>query len=252
MQYKVPQNVDIEDKVIAGLTLRQFMFLMVSGGLCLLENFALIGSLRFLFMPLAVLTGALGVSLAFVKINDRPFEHFLVSAGKTILTPSKRVWDKEVALEKDPYPVPVKEDTLPKKKSVGELKSNLERLAMVVDSGGVHEWDEDDPRLAAIKVPGKPDPQKVEDILERTEKPSERLAKFFDKAKKEVAQTKKEPTIAAVATKKTKPTDFEYENIELANERKLDEILEKTEEAQKEKEEKIKEATVKKTDRTKN
>jgi hypothetical protein len=251
VQYKVPQNVDIEDKVIAGLTLRQFMFLMCSGGLVLLENFALVKEIRFLFLPAAILTGGLGVSLAFLKINDRPFEHFLVSAGKTILTPSKRMWKKEVVLEKETEEKPITKDDLPRKKSVGEIKSNLERLAMVVDSGGIHEWDAEDPRLSAIKVPGSPDPQKVEDILERTEKPSERLSKFFEKAKKEVALARKEPTVASVATKKTKPEDYKYENIELENENTLDEILEKTEKAQKAKEEKIKEATIKKFDRSK-
>lgn len=246
MQYKVPQNVDIEDKVIAGLTLRQFMFLMVAGGVVLILRYVFVDSLSFLFWPVAILVGGLGIALAFVKINDRPFEMFLTSATKTLLTPSKRVWSKDVEVE-PPHPETAKKiEEIQKKKSLGEIKSNLERLATIVDSGGAHETNIADSHMTNVKPKEIEDTSRLSDVLAGTEKEPGELEKFMAQAKEYVGKNKKEETIGEIAAPATKPNDFKYEKIELTDEKKLEDILDKAEEKQRAQDEALEDAKIEK------
>jgi hypothetical protein len=170
MQYKVPQNVDIEDKVIAGLTLRQFIFLITAGGIVLGLKYGLPASLSFLFMPLSIGIAAFGAALAFYKINDRPFEVFLISAAKTLITPNKRIWQREGETKEQIEKAPEKKEAYRPKKNIEEIRSNLEKLAMVVDSGIGAPSD----RASNISA-DEPEPVKITDVLEKTEKPSQKL-----------------------------------------------------------------------------
>jgi hypothetical protein len=249
MQYKVPQNVDIEDKVIAGLTLRQFMFLMVAGGAVLISKYIFVGSIAFLFWPVATIAGGLGIALAFVKINDRPFEIFLVSATKSLLAPNRRVWSKEIDVE-PPHPETAKKiEEVTHKKSIGEIKSNLERLATIVDSGGAHETNISDTHTTNVKPRDTAPVERLEDTLAPTEQKPEELTKIMNEAREYVGQQKTEGTISSVASVATKPADFKYEKIELTNEKQLEEILSKAEQKQKDEEARLESATIQKFDR---
>lgn len=233
MQYKVPQNVDIEDRVIAGLTLRQFMFLMVAGGLILILRYVFTGAIGFLFLPVAVLIGGLGIALAFVKINDRPFEIFLISAAKTLTKPSKRVWSKDMEVDlPSAKPAPKKEEPQAKK-SLGELRSGLERLATIVDSGGAHEPNNTEERMTNVKPHENDDPSQLGDVLAKTEEKPAELTKIIQQAKEYVGKTKREGTVGEMATVQAKPGDFKYDQIGLSDEAKLTEILDKAQEKQK-------------------
>lgn len=244
MQYKVPQNVDIEDKVIAGLTLRQFMFLMVAGGIVLILRYVFVGAIDFLFLPVAIIIGGFGVALAFVKINDRPFEIFLVSAAKSLLTPNRRVWSKDMDVE-PPHPETAKKiEEVAKKKSLGEIKSSLEKLATVVDSGGAHETDISTNRMTNVKPKEVEDTSRLTDVLTQAEQKPAELTKIMAQAKEYVGKNKKEETIGEMATTQAKPSDFKYESIELADEKKLEESLAKAEEKQKALEEKFASAKI--------
>ncbi len=70
MEYQVPQFIEVEDKIVGPLTLRQFIYLAGTAGLCVVA---------FFYLPLivsifvAVPIGALGVALAFYKVNGKPF-----------------------------------------------------------------------------------------------------------------------------------------------------------------------------------
>lgn len=70
MQYPVPQFTDVEDKIIAGLSLRQFMILFGAGVLIFLFYSAsknIIGTII-----LFLIVGLPAVIVAFVRINGRP------------------------------------------------------------------------------------------------------------------------------------------------------------------------------------
>lgn len=86
MEYQVPQFIDVEDKLVGPLTLKQFIYLAGAGGLCVIF---------FSFLPfiiagiLSLAVGGLGVGLAFYKINGKPFIEVL-EAGFAFYT-SKRM-----------------------------------------------------------------------------------------------------------------------------------------------------------------
>jgi len=250
MQYKVPQNVDIEDKVIAGLTLRQFMFLMVAGGTVLTLRFIFKDRISFLFLPISVLVGGLGVALAFVRINDRPFEIFLVSAAKTLVSPNRRVWSKDTDVE-PPHPETAQKIVeIQKKQSVGEIKSSLERLATIVDSGGAHEANITETHMTNVRPKEVDDTSRLTDMLTQAEQKPVALEKMMTEARDYVGKNKKEGTVSTIATTQTAPADFKYEKIGLSDEKQLTEILEKAEAKQKKLEEQLANAKIEKFDRS--
>jgi|GEM_PF-468113 len=249
MQYKVPQNVDIEDKVIAGLTLRQFMFLMVAGGAVLIMRYIFIGGIGFLFLPSAILVGGLGVALAFVRINDRPFEIFLISAAKTLVTPNRRVWSKDLNVE-PPHPETVKKIAeIQKKQSIGEIKSNLERLATIVDSGGAHETNIADSHMTNVKPREVEDTSRLTDVLTQADQKPAHLEEMMIQARDYVGKNKKEGTISTITTAATQPADFRYDKIGLTDEKQVQDILDKAKAKQKADEERLDNAKIEKFSR---
>jgi hypothetical protein len=235
MQYKVPQNVDIEDKVIGGLTLRQFMFLMVAGGIILIDRYLLKAlHLDALFLPSVILIGGAGIALAFFKVNDRPLEVFIISAAKSILRPTKRIWQKEVLMTKLPETPKQQTQTIKKKEDVENIKSNLQRLAMIVDSGGAP----DQQRITNIKPRENDEPRGLNDVLSATEKPENKLSELLDDAKKLVEKKKPEKPISALASVPPQEgQQIKYNKVNITDRSEVDELLEAVEEKTSEKKE---------------
>jgi len=70
MQFQVPQFIEVEDKIFGPLTFKQFIYLIGGAGACYLFW----RLLPFYFsVPLVIGVGGLAVSLAFLKMNGRPF-----------------------------------------------------------------------------------------------------------------------------------------------------------------------------------
>ncbi len=228
MQYKVPQNVDVEDKVIAGLTLRQFVFLMSGGGIVLILFFAITGPIRFLFFPLAVLVTAISISLAFLKINERPFEIFLISAAKTLLSPNRRVWRKEVEIHEVITKVehrPIYKP--PRKGNIEDVRSNLEKLATIVDSGSLNGMTVNEEYLTNIKAGIiQEEPIKVHDVLMETEIKTPQLDDYLAESKKQVESRADNAPISELTTQQPDITTYKYEKIQLKSEAELESILE--------------------------
>lgn len=74
MEYQVPQFIEVEDRIVGPLTLKQFIYLAGTAGLCVVCFFYLPFLLAVL---IAVPVGALGVALAFYKMNGKPFVEVL-------------------------------------------------------------------------------------------------------------------------------------------------------------------------------
>lgn len=134
MQFKVPQNIDMEDKIVGPLTLLQFVYLM-SGGLII---YIALNTLRNnWFWLIAIPVGLLSLSLAFLKIQDQPFSHFLVSAVLFFVRPKNRVWHKELILEQ---PHMLKKNIKKEEKKAppkeGIKKTELEKLSFILDTKG--------------------------------------------------------------------------------------------------------------------
>jgi len=95
MEAKVPQNIDMQDKVIGPLTLVQFFYLLFGGlFIYLLNNWTAGSFLRPLFWLIALPVAVLAFALAFVKIGERPFIYFLGSLVRYLQRPRMRVWQK--------------------------------------------------------------------------------------------------------------------------------------------------------------
>lgn len=89
MKYQVPQFIDVEDKIVGPLSIKQFLYLAGgAGGLYL--SFAWLPVYLGIFP--ALLFGGLGVCLAFVRINNRPFIDMIEAGVHYLMTPRLYVW----------------------------------------------------------------------------------------------------------------------------------------------------------------
>jgi len=96
MQYKVPQNIDLEDKIVGPFTMKQFLYLFVGGfilyGWWNYSSSYVSPSPMAIFLPLAIPLGFICFCLAVVKVNDRPFEVFVLNLFKFVFSPKQRKW----------------------------------------------------------------------------------------------------------------------------------------------------------------
>ena len=97
MQFKVPQFLDIEDKIFGPFTFRQFAYLAGGGGLCFVLYKAL--PLYISFIPIIIIAG-LALALAFYKVNNKPFIFVVESGIKYLLTDKLYIWKRRLK-EKD-------------------------------------------------------------------------------------------------------------------------------------------------------
>ncbi|HNW71387.1 MAG TPA: PrgI family protein [Candidatus Paceibacterota bacterium] len=91
MQFKVPQFLDIEDKIFGPFTFSQFVYLAGGAGLC----FVLYKLLGFLlgFIPILAVA-AFAVALTFYKPNGKPFIN-TIEAGLKYMTQNKLyIWKR--------------------------------------------------------------------------------------------------------------------------------------------------------------
>ena len=85
MEYQVPQFIEVEDKIIGPLTLKQFIYVAGGGGICVVMFFYLpIVFSLLLSVPVIALVAA----LAFYKVNGKPFVEVL-EAGFNYYTGGK-------------------------------------------------------------------------------------------------------------------------------------------------------------------
>lgn len=135
MQYKVPQHIDIEDKIVGPFTMKQFVYLLVSGFIVYawwnFSNTFISPPPILIFIPLAVPVGILGLCFALLKINDRPFEIFILSLLKFIFSPKQRVWTEGYqppnVIVKDPAAIGIKEEAKKDIRTLDELAKSLDR-----------------------------------------------------------------------------------------------------------------------------
>ncbi|QQR83017.1 PrgI family protein [Candidatus Peregrinibacteria bacterium] len=101
MQYKIPQNVGIEDKIVGPLTLRQLIILAVGFGLsyilfALINRFYELNVLEYLIIGVP---SFLAVAFALIRVNDVPLLKFILLFLEFSIKPRKRAWDHRGILE---------------------------------------------------------------------------------------------------------------------------------------------------------
>lgn len=102
MQFKVPQFIDIEDKVFGPFTFRQFMYLAGGAGLTYI-------SFKFLPLLIALVVGpaciAFALALTFFRYNDKPFINVVESFIRYYTRSRLYLWHKQ-SPKSAPTPLP--------------------------------------------------------------------------------------------------------------------------------------------------
>lgn len=93
MQFKVPQFIDIEDKLFGPFTFKQFAYLAGGGGMIfVIYKMMPLWIGLFLIIPIAGLVGA----LVFYRINNQPFIYYLQAAITYALGSKLYIWKQRI------------------------------------------------------------------------------------------------------------------------------------------------------------
>lgn len=101
MQFQVPQFIDIEDKVIGPLTIKQFLYLLAAGVIIFILYKVLS---PFAMFVLAIPILGITIPLAFVKVHGQPFISILSNFFRFLKKPDFYIWKKPVNKKSSPEP----------------------------------------------------------------------------------------------------------------------------------------------------
>jgi len=91
MRFQVPQFIEIEDKIVGPLTLKQFLYIAGGVGMSIIAY-------RFLPLILSIIViaviASLSLALAFFKYNNKPFVDLLEASVKYYLGEKLYIWKK--------------------------------------------------------------------------------------------------------------------------------------------------------------
>lgn len=103
MHAQVPQYLDIEDKIVGPLSLKQFLYLLLGGGFL----FVLYNTLNFpIFILIALPVAFFILLLVFYKIGNQKFSQFVGSFLTFISKPNIYAWKKLSPKKPGEEPVP--------------------------------------------------------------------------------------------------------------------------------------------------
>lgn len=133
--YKVPQDVEAEDKLIGPFSFRQFIYLIIAAlGIFLAWALSQV-FIGLIILPLPIVFAFLALALPLRK--DQPMETYLIAMIKFFFKPRKRIWDPEGTISLVQITAP-KVLEGPQLKGFGsdEASQRLAYLAQVVDTRG--------------------------------------------------------------------------------------------------------------------
>lgn len=133
--YKVPQDVEADDKLIGPFSFRQFIYLIIVAlAIALAWGLSqLFIGLAIIPLPIILLFGALALPLR----KDQPMEIYLAAIISYYLKPHKRLWDPDGVESLIEITVPkVVEIQRSKNISQADAEQRFSYLAGIVDSGG--------------------------------------------------------------------------------------------------------------------
>jgi len=126
MRFKVPQFIDVEDKLFGPLTFKQFVYLAGGAGMIFIIYKILplfIGAI--IMVPIAIIT----YLLAFQKVNNRPFIHYLQAGISYLISSKLYVWKQRTVKDSDEKAISltssvrIKPDT---ENVINKISSNLD------------------------------------------------------------------------------------------------------------------------------
>ncbi|MEK7569426.1 MAG: PrgI family protein [Patescibacteria group bacterium] len=127
MQFKVPQFLEIEDKIFGPFTFKQFVYLVGGAGIC----FVLYRVLGFVLGAIPILAiGGFAAMLAFYRPNGKPFLFMVESGFKYIFQSKLYIWKAETDMPREA----TKKEMLPVESLEARLSgSKLRDLAWSLD-----------------------------------------------------------------------------------------------------------------------
>lgn len=133
--YKVPQDVEAEDKLLGPFSFRQFIYLIivvVAGGIAwILAQISIV--LIIIPIPVMIAFGALALPLK----KDQPMETYLAAVVQFFLKPKRRLWDPDGTLSLVQITAPrIHEVSRVKDISENEAVDRLSYLAQLIDTRG--------------------------------------------------------------------------------------------------------------------
>ncbi len=134
-QYKVPQDVEADDKLLGPFSFRQFVYLLVCGGLIALAVglFQIFPLLAILPVPPILLFAALALPLK----KDQPMETYLAALVSYYIKPHNRRWEAGQVDNNITILAPkIEEEDKGRKLTGEEATHRLSFLADIVDSEG--------------------------------------------------------------------------------------------------------------------
>ena len=134
--YKLIQNIEAEDKILGPLTLRQFIFGMITAFLVYI-NFILVVKHLYIFLILFVPPMLIVGFFALPIQGDQPTEIWALAKLRFLFKPRKRMWDQSGVKELVTITAPKKiERVYTDGLSQNEVQSRLKALANTIDSRG--------------------------------------------------------------------------------------------------------------------
>ena len=122
MQFKVPQFLDIEDKIFGPFTFKEFVYLAGGAGLC----FVLYKLLGIFWGAIPILAiAALSIALARYRPNNKPFINMLEAGFNYLVQDKLYIWKRRKSKENKPNT-----------KSALEISTNRENLEQAARLGG--------------------------------------------------------------------------------------------------------------------
>ena len=131
MQFKVPQFLDIEDKIFGPFTFRQFVYRAGGAVLCFML-FRLLG-LYIGGIPIIIVAG-FSLALAFYRPNNKPFIFMLEAGMKYLMQNKLYIWQKQKFNSDDKKAESVKaRNTITEQRESRLTGSKLKDLAWSLD-----------------------------------------------------------------------------------------------------------------------
>lgn len=148
-RYVVPQFIDVEDKIIGPITVRQFIICTI-GAMFIFISYKL--SDFSLFLLQTFLIGLFVIVMAFVKVNGKLFHEFFVDLLFYLFKVQKlSIWQKIEDTSKNMKENKKIEDDyifIPKDFS----RKKLSEISLIIDTGGVYVGESEDKKLSSEKT----------------------------------------------------------------------------------------------------
>ena len=139
-QVVVPQFLDVEDKIIGPVSVRQFLEMIIGAAVIFIAYKLFDFSL---FITLAFIIGAVTLILAFVKINGQSFHYFILNFVVTFTRPRLKIWRKDTSIDRRKNNKKGDEHNISYTSILGSpvKSSKLSELSLIVDTGGVYQGE---------------------------------------------------------------------------------------------------------------